>query len=138
MADAGIVASRGKYRHKVARPVRWINWPNLDLDGEPIPGRPLWEPLGAQASRGAAAQAGAGSQAALQSAPASVFGSRRSGPCSIRARPLVKSISQSRIWLGVHWRFDATYGSQVGEEIARIVTDRCYRPREQHLSGAWG
>lgn len=210
MADAAIVAWRGKYRHKVARPVRWINGPNLDPDGEPIPGRALWEPLGAQASRGAAAQAQAGSQAAPEAAPASVFGSLAAPAASQRAdftppfpaypsghasigtaalsvlrlwrtpqdkgqegndtldllfqsdefngltedsrgktRPAktmrFRSISQaieenneSRIWLGVHWRFDATYGSQAGQEIARIVLDRRYRPREQHLSGAWG
>lgn len=36
--------------------------------------------------------------------------------------------AQSRIYLGIHWAFDATEGITQGEQIADYVFDRVYRP----------
>jgi hypothetical protein len=36
--------------------------------------------------------------------------------------------AQSRIYLGIHWSFDATEGITQGERIGDYVFDRLYRP----------
>jgi hypothetical protein len=35
---------------------------------------------------------------------------------------------QSRIWLGIHWRFDKTEGIALGRQVADYVFDHAYRP----------
>ena len=36
---------------------------------------------------------------------------------------------QSRIYLGIHWRFDKVNGIRQGEQIADVVTDTLFLPR---------
>src|SRR5207248_2710726 len=40
----------------------------------------------------------------------------------------------SRIFLGVHWRFDATEGVSAGDRIADYNFDHVLRPRSNHSS----
>ena len=36
--------------------------------------------------------------------------------------------ANSRVWMGVHWDFDATYGNQLGEEIGNTVYNSILQP----------
>jgi hypothetical protein len=36
--------------------------------------------------------------------------------------------ADSRVWMGVHWDFDATYGNQMGEEIGNTVYNSILQP----------
>jgi hypothetical protein len=39
---------------------------------------------------------------------------------------MIQENADSRIFLGVHWRFDATSGVTSGKSIAEIVASRAY------------
>jgi hypothetical protein len=36
--------------------------------------------------------------------------------------------ANSRVWMGVHWDFDATYGNQLGEEVGNTVYNSILQP----------
>jgi hypothetical protein len=36
--------------------------------------------------------------------------------------------AMSRLCMGVHWEFDATYGSKMGEEVGNVIFNTALRP----------
>jgi hypothetical protein len=36
--------------------------------------------------------------------------------------------AESRIWIGVHWQFDADTGDQVGRSVADYVLSHAFQP----------
>jgi len=147
MADAGIVAWACKYVDNFWRPITGIR--NGDLDGNPDTAVDTeWEPLGAPDEFG---------DGFTPSFPAYVSGHSTLGAALFRtlgnfygtdAVPfqltsdetpgVVRTYSSftqaaaengdSRIYLGVHWRFDDTFGQRAGRAVADDVFDKNFAP----------
>jgi hypothetical protein len=148
MADAGITAWECKYEDSFWRPVTGIR--EGDADGNPgTIGNPLWEPLGAPG--------GGGGEAFTPPFPSYVSGHSAFGaacfgvltdfygtdavPFTLTSDELpgvtrayssfsqaAKENGDSRIFLGIHWRFDDTYGQQAGRQVADFVFDHYMTP----------
>ena len=148
MADAGIVAWACKYTDNLWRPVTGIH--DGDLDGNPDTlADPEWEPLGAPNDDGGAPF--------TPPFPAYVSGHSTFGAALFRSLThfygtdavsyqltsdelpgVVRSYSSfsqaaaengdSRIYLGVHWRFDDTFGQAAGRQVADAVYDEYFTP----------
>ena len=147
MADAGITAWECKYVDNFWRPITGIR--NGDVDGNlDTVADTQWEPLGAPDSLGGSF---------TPSFPSYVSGHSTFGAALFRTLQnfygtdaisfqltsdelpgVVRSYSSftqaaeengdSRIYLGVHWRFDDTYGQQAGRAIADHVFDNDFTP----------
>ena len=48
------------------------------------------------------------------------------GPSAI-IEEMIRENSESRVWLGVHWKFDADEGEASGKAIAEVVHGRACR-----------
>lgn len=112
MTDAGIASWESKYAYNFWRPVMAIREADADTgptglgDGNPLTaGNPAWTPMGAPASN----QSGKGNARPLL--PRSFA----------RLSDATRENAQSRIYLGIHWQFDATEGIKMGNSIADYV-----------------
>jgi len=148
MADAGIAAWACKYVDNFWRPVTGIH--DGDLDGNPETlADPEWEPLGSPGEHEG--------ESFTPPFPAYVSGHSTFGAALFRtlerfygtdavsfeltsdeipgAVRRYTSFSQaatengdSRIYLGVHWRFDDTFGQRAGRDVADAVFDAYFTP----------
>jgi hypothetical protein len=148
MADAGIVAWECKYVDNFWRPVTGIH--DGDLDGNPDTlADPNWEPLGAPNDDGG--------EPFTPPFPAYVSGHSTFGAALFRSLSnfygtdavsfqltsdelpgVVRSYTSfsqaatengdSRIYLGVHWRFDDTFGQAAGRQVADAVFAEYFTP----------
>ncbi len=148
MADACTVAWKVKFNYKFWRPTSGIR--EADTDGNPATtAMPSWEPLGApggglfpdftppfpayvsgHATMGdatfSALKAFYGTDAVSFSLKsAELPGVTRSFTSFSQA---AKENSDSRIWLGVHWRFDQDAGQALGAAVAAYVSTNFFAP----------
>jgi hypothetical protein len=143
MADAGIVAWECKFTDNLWRPITGIR--NGDLDGNvDTVVDTTWEPLGAPDRFGdgftppfpAYVSGHSTFGAALFRTIENFYGTGEI-PFQLTSQELpgvtrtytnlaqaAKENGDSRIYLGVHWRFDDTYGQQLGREVADAVFSR--------------
>jgi hypothetical protein len=149
-ADAGIVSWEAKYAYNFWRPITAIR--EADNDGNPETiADPAWEPLGAPGGSVVAnftppfpayTSGHATFGAAYFRMLANFLGTDAySFDISSDELPGVvrhyDSFSQaaaenarSRIYLGIHWNFDDSFGQSTGREVADYIFDRALRPRE--------
>lgn len=146
MADASITAWDAKYEHDLWRPITAIreaaldgndltvadvNWQPLGAPGDPsIPGSDFTPPFPAYIS--GHATMGAAAFGTLEN----FYGSDAIGTDLLVSSDELPGITRtyqyysqmtdenawSRIYLGVHWDFDATVGIQVGDNVADFVS----------------
>jgi hypothetical protein len=148
MVDAGITAWECKYVDNLWRPVTGIH--NGDLDGNAATvADPAWEPLSAPDDDGgdpftppfpAYVSGHSTFGAALFRTLANFYGTdaisfRLTSDELPGVTRSFTSFSQaaaengdSRIYLGVHWRMDDTYGQQAGRAVADAVFDQNFTP----------
>ncbi|MBX7167549.1 MAG: vanadium-dependent haloperoxidase [Pirellulales bacterium] len=145
MADAAIAAWDVKYRDDFWRPISGIR--EADTDGNPLTvADESWEPLGAPSSDPftppfpAYVSGHATFGGALYSVLESFYGTDNvSFDLTSQELPGVTrhftSFSQaelenaeSRIFLGIHWRFDAVEGINLGNNVAAHVTGTYFQP----------
>jgi membrane-associated phospholipid phosphatase len=166
MADAAIVTWDVKWDQDVWRPIAGIR--NGDLDGNPLTiADPAWTPMGAPGDTYAPdftppfpaytsghAGFGAATFAVLREFYGTdklhfTIGSDEYNPTLGGRQPVTRSFDSfsqanwenaiSRIYLGVHWRFDATAGIALGEQIAaRVMADSLSRHLQRHRQGDAG
>lgn len=153
LADAGIAAWDGKYDTEVDfwRPITGIRL--ADQDGNPATeAQTDWEPLNAFTPpfpayiSGHATFAGAWATVLKDyfGADAIAFTATTEDP--LYAGPALRvydSLSdaarenaRSRIYLGVHWQFDADEGLATGEKVGNYVAENFLRPVPEPITGA--
>ncbi|MDB6072041.1 MAG: hypothetical protein JWL81_3212 [Verrucomicrobiales bacterium] len=148
MADASICAWDAKFESDFWRPVTAIR--AADTDGNPATeANPEWHPLGVPGGgifpnftpafpsyvSGHAAMGGAAFQMMKR-----FFGSDRQvfalGSEEVPGvtrhyttfSQAARENADSRVWLGVHWRFDQTEGQNLGEAVADFVAANAFAP----------
>ncbi len=112
MSDAGAAAWNAKYQTGWwdPRPINAIRDLGIDKKWEPYLGTPLFPayPSGTSNYSGAAGE---------------VLAYAFPGDAKMwRARAV--EAGMSRLWGGVHWRIDVTYGLQMGRKVGRLVVSR--------------
>ncbi|CAA9379654.1 MAG: hypothetical protein AVDCRST_MAG64-530 [uncultured Phycisphaerae bacterium] len=147
MADAGIVAWECKYLDHFWRPVTGVQQGDTDGNLDTV-GDPTWEPLGAPSRDGPSFTPSFPAYVSGHSTfGAALFGTLRNFygtddvsfelesdelPGVVRTYDSFSAAEDengdSRIYLGVHWRFDDTYGRQVGQSVADDVAARWFGP----------
>jgi hypothetical protein len=153
-ADAGVAAWDSKFDYDLWRPVTAIR--RGGEDGNALTeADPNWVPLGAPGGTNpsftppfpAYVSAHATFGAAIYQTLANFYGTdQMSFTLYSDEMPGVTrdftSFSQaanenarSRIYLGVHWNFDDTFGQQLGRQIADYTFDRMLEPRGHHATG---
>jgi hypothetical protein len=149
MADAGIASWDAKYHHDVWRPIDAIR--QADQDGNVLtPGDPTWIPLLKTPpfpayTSGHSTFSGAASAVLTQLFGNDVpFKSTSDGHLAAEQRPLdpsqivtrsfanfeeaAEEAGLSRIYGGIHFRFDNTAGLLLGNQVGVSVIDRLLRP----------
>jgi PAP2 superfamily len=151
MADSVIAAWDAKFTHNLWRPTLGIR--EAATDGNPAtPGLPTWVPLGAPGS--------ATFPDFMPPFPAYVSGHATMGeaafailrefygrdamtfsltsdevPGRVRTYTSLSQAAQenadSRVYLGVHWRFDQTAGQKLGQEIAHFIAANAFGVPEE-------
>ena len=147
MADAGVTCWQGKYVYNFWRPITAVR--GADTDGNPdTTYDPNWQPLGAPGPNGdnftppfpAYASGHATFGAALFQTLTHFYGSDKFNfalssdelPGVTRNYSRFSQASEenaySRIYLGVHWSFDATQGVTCGNHISDYICANYLRP----------
>ncbi|MGD9693350.1 MAG: vanadium-dependent haloperoxidase [Phycisphaerales bacterium] len=142
-ADAGIAAWDAKYFYDLWRPISAITDPTGDGDPLTIE-EPGWMPLAdllaapmtpafpsyvsGHATFGAAAMW----MGALVMGDDHTFTLATDEPIDPRSftsfSQAIQENSDSRVWLGVHWRFDQTIGERMGKQIAEYIHANYFLP----------
>jgi hypothetical protein len=149
MADAGIASWDAKYHHDVWRPIDAIR--QADQDGNALtPGDPTWIPLLKTPPFPAYTSGHSTFSGAASAVLTHLFGndvpfkSTSDGHLAAEQRPLdpsqivtrsfanfeeaAEEAGLSRIYGGIHFRFDNTAGLLLGNQVGASVVDRLLRP----------
>jgi len=146
MDDALISVFDAKYRYNFWRPVTAIR--NGDADGHGATERdPAWAPFidtpmhpeypSAHSVLAAAigtlidAEAGAGATPELSTTSPTAKGATRRWA---RTEDFIREVADARVWEGVHYRFSAETGVEMGRQVGRLVAAKMLAPRGEALA----